>query len=389
MRPHVLVMSDYYLPGFRAGGPIRTLSNIVECLGDEFSFSVITRDRDLGDTNPYPGIDNGFGYVGKAEVAYLPPNGLTLSEIGRRMNKAAPDIVYLNSFFSLSFSIIPLVIRRLSRLKQVPTILAPRGEFALSALEIKFLKKRCYLLCARLFGLCESLVWQASGEQEAGDIRREFPHAKIVVAPDLPSLFQKECPPKVTDKIPGRLRLVFLSRISRMKNLYGALQILGGIKAGEITFDIWGPIEDIPYWQECESILTKLPRNITAVYRGEVSPEQVHEVLGSYDVFFLPTLGENFGHVILEALGAGLPVVISDRTQWNNLATNCAGWDIPLDDIDRFIKVLTTCIDMDAREMAIWANAARSYADQICNAGELKEKTALLFLKCLHEKGSS
>jgi len=29
-------------------------------------------------------------------------------------------------------------------------------------------------------------------------------------------------------------------------------------------------------------------------------------VLASHDLFFLPTLGENYGHVIVEALGVGV-----------------------------------------------------------------------------------
>src|SRR5215813_4412202 len=55
-RTGVLVFADYYLPGFKAGGPIRTLANIMEQLGDEFEFRIVTRDRDYGDRSPYPGI---------------------------------------------------------------------------------------------------------------------------------------------------------------------------------------------------------------------------------------------------------------------------------------------------------------------------------------------
>ena len=65
---------------------------------------------------------------------------------------------------------------------------------------------------------------------------------------------------------------------------------------------------------------------------GEVKHEKLHALLHEYDVMLLPTLGENFGHAIIEALDAGLPVVISDRTPWRNLEQAGVGADLPLED---------------------------------------------------------
>lgn len=389
MLPRVLVISDYYLPGFKGGGPIRTLANIVEHLGDEFSFKVLTRNRDLGDKNPYPGIESGYMRVGKAEVLYMAPGQLTFSGIAWRINEAAPDIIYLNSFFSPYFALIPRILSRFGRIPQTPTIIAPRGEFARSALKIKPLKKKSYLFLTKRFGFFESVIWQASGEHEAADIRRNFPYAKVIVAPDLLPLLKKVGPDKKPDKKRGSLKIVFLSRISHMKNLHGALQILHGLDQGDIVFDIWGPIGDNSYWKVCGNLLRKLPGNIKATYRGAVSPELVHDVLCRYDVFFLPTLGENFGHVILEALGAGLPVIISDRTQWKNLTINYAGWDIPLDDIAQFTQVLSQCVNMDAEELDKWFVGAKNYASSFYNVNMWKEKAASLFLECLRAKQAS
>src|SRR5690349_17506499 len=56
-RPVVLVPCDYYLPGYKAGGPIRTVSALVERLSDEFQFAVVTRDRDLDESAPLSGIE--------------------------------------------------------------------------------------------------------------------------------------------------------------------------------------------------------------------------------------------------------------------------------------------------------------------------------------------
>jgi glycosyltransferase involved in cell wall biosynthesis len=385
MRPKTLIITDYYLPGFKAGGPIRTLANIVEALGDEFTFHVITRDRDLGDSIPYPDVANGSVDVGKAHVSYVAPHNLTTTNIQRLLHSVPYDIIYLNSFFSPFFSIIPLLLLRFSKRSHIPVILAPRGEFALSALNIKAFKKRCYLLCAKLTGVCNSVVWQASGEHEAQDIRREFPNALIVLAPDLPPIFPVLPVGKNITKTPGQLRIVFLSRISRMKNLLTAIKILRTIHDGQIYFDIWGPIEDEAYWSECQQAMAELPDTIKATYCGVVLPDQVQATLARYDLLFLPTLGENFGHVILEALAAGTPALISDRTQWQNLSEYRAGWDIPLNEPQRFADVLHLALAMDAQAWRVWSHGARQYVATHCDLAQLKAKTAQLFSNCLRQ----
>ena len=51
----------------------------------------------------------------------------------------------------------------------------------------------------------------------------------------------------------------------------------------------------------------------------------------NYHCLFLPSTGENYGHAIVEAFSAGLPVIISTLTPWKNLESQKVGWDIPLD----------------------------------------------------------
>lgn len=64
------------------------------------------------------------------------------------------------------------------------------------------------------------------------------------------------------------------------------------------------------------------------------------DVLSNYDAFLFPTKGENYGHVIYEALAAGCVPVISDRTPWLDLEENGCGYVVPLEDQDDFIKTI-------------------------------------------------
>ena len=45
----VLVTIGSYLPGYKAGGPIRSVANLIDALGDDFEFRVVTSDKDLGE----------------------------------------------------------------------------------------------------------------------------------------------------------------------------------------------------------------------------------------------------------------------------------------------------------------------------------------------------
>ena len=78
-KPKILILVGYYLPGYKAGGPLRTISNIVDDLGGDFEFWIVTRDRDLGDDVPYTCVSvNKWLAVGKARVFYASPDRLNL-----------------------------------------------------------------------------------------------------------------------------------------------------------------------------------------------------------------------------------------------------------------------------------------------------------------------
>src|SRR5579864_6807365 len=99
MRPRrVLMFLDYYLPGFKAGGPVRAVSNMVDLLGEEFEFCLVTRDHDLTDKKRYPGITPGrWVKVGKANTKYL--RRPSFWRLWKVLREVEPDIIHLGSFF--------------------------------------------------------------------------------------------------------------------------------------------------------------------------------------------------------------------------------------------------------------------------------------------------
>jgi glycosyltransferase involved in cell wall biosynthesis len=368
MRPFtILSIADWYLPGTKAGGPVQSISRMVETLGDELKFLVITRPHDLGNPDLYRDVRIGeWNTVGQAKVYYLRPEGFLAFDLVRTVNITEHDIVQLNSVFS-SLTLAYLIARRLRLVRYATVAVAPRGELGENAMTLKARRKALFLRIARLSGLFKGVTWSASSSFERDDILSVFgrrtgdvqePTIRIVpdIARELPSL---EAP--ATIKSAGKARLIFLSRIDRKKNLHRALQMLQGVR-GAIDFDVYGPSADLGYLRECRTIAEGMPDNINVRFMGELLPEQVPHVLSQYDLLFLPTLNENFGHVIIEAMAAGCPALISDQTAWRSLAEARAGWDVELSNESRFQSVIAGVVAMSNEEMSAMRAGARAYA---------------------------
>jgi glycosyltransferase involved in cell wall biosynthesis len=388
--PIILTLADYYLPGHKAGGALRSVANLVARLGDRFRFRIITRDRDLGDDAPYPGVEVGrWTRVGRAEVMYLPPENLGIRDIRRVLSETPADVLYLNSFFSVPFAVLPLLLRRAGVVPRTPVILAPRGKLSDGCLAVRPRRKRIYRALAFRSGLLSGVRWQASTELEEADIRtrfRKLPGGSHLIrtACDLPASTADQGGSRTHRKVRGHLRLLFVSRIHRVKNLAVALEVLQDVR-GRVEFDIYGPCEDADYWEECLASARTLPSEISFRYLGALPHAEIPAVMREHDLFILPSDGENYGHVIHEALVAGCPVLISDRTPWRGLAERGAGWDVELTDTHGFTQVLQRLVDMDEAEHATFRAGAASLGLEQVGAAEAVAQNVALFTEAVRD----
>jgi glycosyltransferase involved in cell wall biosynthesis len=343
-KPVILAFVGNYLPGYKAGGILRITVNTVDHLCDEFEFKIVTRDRDVGDDKPYADIwINQWQKVGNAMVYYLPPQSSTVKDILNLIVSTPHHVLYLNSFFD-PFTIKVLLNRILHRAHFKPVIVAPWGEFAWASLKQKYPKKFVFIQAARLFGLYKKVTWRASSEFEAQDIIKvmKIKPGAIHITGDFPLKNIPDVASDVTFK-PSTddkgLKIVFLSRISREKNLDYALRVLSKVNA-KVFFDIYGPAENATYWKECQELIGQLPANVIVNYNGSVNPNHVVHIFNHYDLFLFPTGGEAYGHVIAECLISGTSVLISTETPWRNLQTDGLGWDVDLAREDSFVEVI-------------------------------------------------
>src|SRR3982751_134537 len=101
-KPKILIFCDYYLPGYKSGGGMRTIVNMVDRLADKFDFWIITRDHDGKlDKTPYTTVKiNEWNDVQKAKVFYLSKNNLKISKLRELIIEVSPNSLYFNSYFA-------------------------------------------------------------------------------------------------------------------------------------------------------------------------------------------------------------------------------------------------------------------------------------------------
>lgn len=386
----VLVFSDYYLPGFRAGGGLRTIVNMVDRLSARYDFHIVTRDHDSRlDKTPYSTVRiNEWNTIAVAKVYYFSQDNLNFAMIQKRVDDVAPDVIYINSFFATPANFL-LALRKRGKIK-TPVVFAPCGELIEAALKLKAPKKRAHIFASKLIGLHKGLYWKASTELERDDILKVFSNAQpMFIAADLPPSqifpdYDQALKPKKTH---GSVKLVFLARFVRTKNFAFILDLLDnrGIN-GTISIDVIGDLEDKEYWDECLEKIKRLPDNVTVNYVGALDNRLVLKKLAEYHFLILPTLNENFGHVFLEAMSAGCPLIISDRTPWLGLEQLGVGWDIALEKPEHWFEALKKCIAMDNDEYRKMSERAREYAVEWLSDESLEKDTVAVLEAAINAK---
>lgn len=358
----ILILTGRYLPGFKDGGPVRSIVNLVDAFGDRFEFRIMCVDRDHGDSKPYPNISvYGWNDVRGAKVFYVPPGGYSLSLIKRLADDA--DLVYCCGPYN-DYAIKAMLLNRIGKIKK-PFVVAPMGSFSPEAYAIKGGKKKLFMTVMKSFGFFRNIIWSVTSNREDSELKAVLGNnITTVIAEDLPRMgIIKRTRVRQNDE---PLKVIFLSRISPKKNLLTAIEALAHVSPDvNIVFDIYGNMEDPEYYSKCDIALTKeIPGNVKCAYRGIAESDAVPKIWAEYDVFLFPTRGENYGHVIAEAMAAGCIPVISDQTPWLDLYEHNCGYVLPLSDTRAFTAAIDELCHKSPDEMKKMAEAAQDY---ICN----------------------
>lgn len=358
-RLEVLVFIDWYLPGTKAGGPVRSVANLVDHLSDKVCFSIITTDTDYTEDKPYPDVkpDGWTQLKNGSRVWYCSKRAVGRATFKKLLAEKDYDAIYINGIWSRQFSILPLQLLKKSDKKVIVVV---RGMLAKGAMQFGTTKKKAFLSVAKLGALYRNVRFQATTEEEVHDIKQHIGRkANITLLPNLPRPTQPERQ-SITKK-EGELKVLCLARIAVEKNNLYAIERMADLQ-GEVQLDLCGPIYDTDYWSKCLRLIDTLPKHIKVLHINGVEGDMVPELLAEHHLMFLPTKGENFGHVIFESLSVGRPVLISDRTPWQDLEASRAGVVIPLANTAGFEQKLQQFVEMDQQDYLAWSEGAVGHA---------------------------
>lgn len=322
---NVMIFIDWYYPAYKAGGPIKSVYNIVMSLKQKFNFTIVTSDSDIGGEKLIV-EKNKLIPKGGVNCIYLSPEKQNAGTYRRLFDEIAPDVVYYNSLFSKKFTLLPYLLYR--NRPHVKHVIAPRGMLGDGSLSQKSFKKKVFIGLAKRLLFKPNLVWHATTENEKEEIFNQLGKQRKVHVAKIP-LSLIDADRKIIEKKEGSIKLVYLSRIHPIKNLLFLLEVLSEMQMNkELSLDIYGPIEDEPYWSACLEYIDKMDN---VWYKGQLTPDQIGKVVQKYHYLVLPTKNENYGHVITEFLCHGVPVLISNKTPWLNLQEEKVGYALDLD----------------------------------------------------------
>lgn len=375
MKTTILIFIDWYKPGYKAGGPIRSVSNMVDVLKDDFLFYIVTRNTDYLETTSYSNINtNQWNEVDNAQVFYISKENTKRSTIHTLIDEVQPDIVYCNSFYSPYFSLIPIYY---AKKKNIKTILAVRGMLSKGSLGVKKTKKKVFTQFIKWVRLFRNINFHATTNEEKKDIKAVFgKDTQIVVANNLPE--QKIRTFTIKTKTENTLKLISIARIAPEKNTLYAINVLKNCQQN-ILFDIYGPIYSQEYWNECLKAISELPINIKVNYKDALPHHKIDTTLQQYHALLLPSTGENFGHIIIEAMTNACVPIISDKTPWRNLATQNVGFDINLANPEEFTTTIDKLASMNEHNFNEIAKNSFNHVQQVTNNQSLIEQYKQLF----------
>ena len=276
---------DYFYPAVKAGGPIKSGMGLVNLLSSiDNNYVVVTRGVDIDGSDLKK--DNFHDHA-----VYL--NNYSFKYVINIIKKS--DKIILNSIFSLKFSIIPFFIALVYRRK---LYLFARGELYPSALDTgkSFMKSR-YLCVLKLFS--SKIILIATNDEELKIVRNLGYRAVLVpnVRMDLMNLLNTK-----RFALSSKYDFGILGRFNIVKNQLGLINAYHeiGLKARVI---MKGPNEDTAYSEKCLNAISSSDITI------DFNAGDVDDFYRSIRFLLVPSLSENFAHVIFEAAARGIPVI--------------------------------------------------------------------------------
>ncbi len=378
----ILIAIDWYRPAHKAGGPITSIENLVNRLGDDenLEFYIICGLFDYGATDSLPVEQETWVKLGKAQVQYWHPKRLNFNTWKQVIQQLKPHVIHMQGLWSIKFSILPLLAAQSCK-KVLPIdkiIVSPRGMLTPQALKQKRWLKAPVAWVLKRLNAYKNVVFHSTNDQETKEILNYMGGVSnpILQIPNVPRSLYREN--REYTKTPNHLNWVFVGRISPEKNPMLLLQALQMLDLPTTGYFIGG-YQNEPYFTEFQNAMSALPAQHQVKYLGELSVDEITEQLTQCDLLINTSISENFGHAMAEALSAGVPILVGPNTPWQELWELKAG-EVAEYSAQSFATAMDKFTSMDSTtHQQFKAGSIKHFAER-CELSATKAKYLNLYL---------
>ncbi len=293
----------------------------------------------------------------------------------KKLEECKSDIIQTHNLWT------PILhyVAQYARCHQIPYIITPRGTLNPWAINYKSWKKRMALFLYQLNDLKKASCIQVTSMVEAESIRKLGINTPLAL---IPNNIEIDNYPEKDYEQKSRHKVLFLSRIHPKKGLEPLIKswacLPNKIKNGW-TLDIVGNYEDIKYYNSLRELIIaeKLDGivNIINPLFGKDKINKYHEA----DVFILPTMDENFGMVIAEALACGVPVITTKGAPWEELVTHNCGWWIDDNSIENISNSLIDALSKPKNDLIAMGKRGRELIMTKYSSSVINNQLKLLY----------
>lgn len=331
------------------GGPARSVPLLSRVLLDEgFSVEIYT-GRGKSDKTILPLEEN----------KSLVRNVATLQKRIQKLCSKSQQVIVHNHGLWLPFNHkVTGVAARLS----VPLVHSPRGMLEPWALGYRGTKKKIAWELYQKRDINRATVLHATSAEEAVNLRHIGITPPIAVVANGVSLPTLSRPFQQSNE---NFTALFLSRLHPKKGLLDLVDSWKTLSPKGWKLIIAGP-DELNHGKVIQKRIEQagLAHQVSMV--GELPDAEKWSYYATADLFVLPTYSENFGIVIAEALGSGLPVITTNATPWREIEEFNCGWWIDCG-CEHLTKALAQAINMKKSERhAMGARGRRLIEDKYC-----------------------
>lgn len=300
----ILHVVPTYLPATRYGGPIRSVHGLAAAqarLGHEVHVYTSSLDGDArlavpeGVPVPLDGVQVWYFRCRFVPLCWLPGMSAVLRRQGPRFDALHLHSVYLWPMAKAA---------AFARSRRMPYVLSPRGMLVPELIQGRSAwAKRAWIAAIERRTLRGARAIHVTSRTEADDLKR----CGLDLAPVV-ELANGVDPVAKAARTPSPGRLAFLGRLSWKKNLPALIEAVSRLP--QVALTLAGPDD--------EGIAASLLAQAQALgcgervrYRGAVDAAQRSALFAESQALVLPSLNENFGNVVVEALAEGCPAVVT------------------------------------------------------------------------------